>query len=173
MGYNHIRFLRGFNRPNISWDTLHATDYQGNMLCKLTDKYDLEQLNTVPSRLLDLVFTNKGECYSDIESVDSYINTDHQQLKFNINIEIGICSKPKVTRYSFKDVNFEEVDFYLSVQDLESIILENSNCVDTAWFEWWACVLQTLDKLIPCVKIHNKSNHQLWIDGEVINLIGV
>jgi hypothetical protein len=71
----------------------------------------------------------------------------------------------------FKQVNFDELNYYLIEADLCKVIQNEFNVgnnIDHAWSKWKSTVTDIIDKIVPKVKLKGNSKCP-WIDGEVIH----
>jgi hypothetical protein len=175
-GYKKFLVLGDLNAPSIMWDSLTSNNKLDNDLCEIFSDCNFTQINSNPSRhnsqnILDVILTNCPNLFSDVHSSVSMVKTDHFQLNFTIK---GASKSTKEdvgfrTVYSFRDVNFDQLSFYISLIDLNNIILNNQGDLDLAWEKWKCAVINIIDKVVPKVAVKNVYKHP-WVDAEVIHL---
>jgi hypothetical protein len=178
-GYKKLLVLGDLNAPSILWDSLTAHNNLENDLCEIFSDCNLTQINSNPSRqnsqnVLDVILTNCPELFSDVHSSVSMIKTDHFQLNFTIKGTPKTIKVDDMTRtvYSFRNVNFDQLNFYLSLIDLNNLVLSYQGDLDLAWEKWKCAVINVIDKVVPTVVVKNVYKHP-WVDAEVIHLSNV
>ncbi|KAL7630702.1 UNVERIFIED_CONTAM: hypothetical protein RMT77_019088 [Armadillidium vulgare] len=125
-GYTII--LGDFNCPNINYDLLDA-DAEGKRLLKFLGDSFLFQINDCPTRgnnILDLLIVSHLNLVKRFEVIEPIGKSDHNMLKFIINVENKICNNHlKVP--DFKNANFNDFKDSLSSYDWDEILLGNVN----------------------------------------------
>lgn len=85
-----------YNVPSIDWSVASpaVSSPVATQLCSVTLDNFLSQLVVHPTRgknVLDLVFTNCPESFSDIQIADNLLETDHDSVEFSICISAPKC----------------------------------------------------------------------------------
>lgn len=139
-GYKNLLLVGDSNTPEIDWYDMTSNNNLEYDLCELFDDYKLSQLNTHSSRrgsvnILDIILTNKPSLFSEVTCGESMIKSDHLELNCMINVYKDTHVKDNAVNrvvYNFKDVNWEEIEYYVSQLNLEDTVNE-CNDVNEAW----------------------------------------
>jgi hypothetical protein len=171
-----VLILGDLNMPNIEWDSLSSISVIEMAFCDLCDEFNLHQFNNNPSRdtspnILDVVLCNYNNRITDVNICTPVLKSDHYQLTFLYHSRSVLRSTTNVNRtvYMYKEANYDVINYYLSKENLEEIILDNSQNLDLGWIRWKSAVLKIINKFIPQRVIKNKKSPP-WIDGDVIHL---
>jgi len=173
--YSHVCLLGDYNMPSL-WSKSGTSNCAHDLeFLDIVESYCLEQINNVPSNkhgnLLDLVFTNACELYSDVCDMEQDFPTDHTVLGFDIAKPVKPIKGPQRTVYNYKRANIQALQNILHDKALENTVITTSD-VNTAWCNWSNAVMDAIDKCIPKVTIKNSSQPP-WFDSEVRHLINV
>ena len=170
--YDDVCLLGDFNFPSARWSNGEFDINSVSHLCNVICQHSLSQLNKVPSNkhknLLDLVFVNDPDLYSEVVELPAEFNTDHIVLTFSRNL--SKVKKPKFSRsvFNFKNADFEQLRSHLNVLPLCEVV-SNSTDVDNALSNWADLVNGAVNQVVPKVTIKN-SNSPPWVDSEVRHL---
>ena len=133
----------------------------------------MEHINHVPSNkcgnVIDLVFTNAVDMYSDVSHVDSSFPTDHTVLWFHINVSPPPRKGGQRNVYNFRYANIDALKQGLTDLPLEEIVNDNE-CIDSAWSLWLTNVNAIVDMHVSkiCIK---QCKAPPWFDNEVRHLM--
>jgi len=123
----HIIIVGDFNCPNVNYDLLDA-DNEGMRLLEFLDDNFLLQLIDSPTRannILDLLIVSQVNLVRNIEISEPIGNSDHNMIKFNINLENKIMSNSQ-TVPDFKNANFEGFGNSLAIANWEDLLGGNA-----------------------------------------------
>ena len=90
--YERICMLGDFNIPSVNWKSeLYSSNITSqSMFCDVINQFSFQQLNTVASNvkrnMLDLVFTNAPEMFSNIAECPVELSSDHIVLNFSVSL---------------------------------------------------------------------------------------
>jgi hypothetical protein len=175
-GCRNILMLGDLNLPDINWESLTADQPISADMCETLDLYSLYQINLNPSRrtnnnVLDIVLSNDPDSIVNIHTCESLLKSDHLQLNFKWSLPIykPDLNAPKKTVYMFKDINLEELKYYIDNANLLDLVNMYSYDVDIAWQHWKQKLVGILNVLIPKKIVKSKNCHP-WVDGEVVHL---
>ncbi len=172
--YDSLCLMGDFNCPSV-WSAGNFSLNRVPHLCDCICQQSLSQINYVPSNvqgnLLDLVFTNVPERFSEVTELPDTFNTDHTLLSFSM--EMGGHTKRKITRtvYNYKQADFARLRAMLSNLSLAEV-LNICNDPDHAWQTWSEAVTECIDCCVPKTTVKN-SNAPPWIDKEIRHLQNV
>lgn len=174
-GFSNICLLGDLNVPEIEWNSMMADNLIQSNLCDILEEYNLVQINSCPSRrtsnnILEIVLTTFHDKFKNVHTSESLVNTDHLQLNFSITTSKLNLNRNKVHRkiYLFKNYNFDELRYYVSCENFDTIIERNKNDVNMAWTEWKTRLMWLLDKYIP-TRVLKNGNNSPWLDGDVVH----
>src|SRR5215469_8014374 len=123
----HIVIVGDFNCPNVNYDLLDA-DNEGRRLLEFLDDNFLLQLINYPTRannILDLLILSHVNLVQNIEISEPIGNSDHNMIKFNINLENKIMSNSQ-TVPDLKNANSEAFRNCLTNVDWEDLLGGNA-----------------------------------------------
>ena len=124
----HNTILLGdFNLPNVDWIHYSAPANQFyDKFLKFVNNVGLHQFVLVPTRIaahgnspgniLDLVFTNMYNLISDLQVLCPFSTSDHNMLKFNVNLP-SVCNMDATVEefyYDYKNADYSLLHVYLS-----------------------------------------------------------
>jgi hypothetical protein len=172
--YKHVCVLGDFNMSDMKWDDHISTLCpNGVNFMHVVDSYSLDQINHVPStchgNILDLIFTNVCDLYSEVSNIECDFQTDHAVLCFNISIKMSPFTGFKRTVYNYKKANISGLQAELCSSQLLDMVNSKSD-VNEAWHLWLNTVTDAVDKHVPKVIIHNSAQPP-WFDKEVRHVI--
>ena len=170
--FEHACILGDFNCPGIPWSVDNNCAPSLSELCQLICDYSLTQLNFIPSNetgnILDLIFTNQPEVYSDVTELDADFRTDHTLLTFSINLNCRPKHIKTRTVYNYSRADFIKLRSLVSDLPLCEGV-SKAGSIDEAWQLWSESVKQAIDECVPQVKVKSSSGPP-WLDGETRHL---
>ena len=169
-GYHDFILLGDLNYSDINWIPdldlhlpLHCKD-----LIKMTDSYNLSQLNYNPSmkdgNILDIIMTNLPNKFSSILSRTYPYRSDHYLLEFQIEMETHMTKPIKRSVYNFNRANMDQLRL-----DIRKICLDQWEAAEDKWWQLKRKIMTSLNLNVPKTKITNKRSPP-WIDNDVIDM---
>ena len=137
-----------------------------SMFCDVINQFSFQQLNTVASNvkgnMLDLVFTNAPEMFSNIAECPVELSSDH--IVPNHSLEKGNSRGV----FNYKAADWAGLRQTLDETDLCELIRHDSD-IDHAWEVWLSRVAGMVNDKVPKVTIKGQSGPP-WIDSEIRHL---
>ena len=163
--------LGDFNLPCVNWEMLESRDNIGHLYIECFQDNFLEQLVDKPTRdntTLDLVLTNYRELVQDIEIGEHFSNSDHNIIRFNLNVD-KVTTVNKELRPDFNKSNFDRLRYLLDAVNWEEKF-QNKDV-----HGMWDIFKVTLENIqSDCIKyrpIRNKGRKPLWWNRHIRNRI--
>ena len=173
--YERICMLGDFNIPSVNWKSeLYSSNITSqSMFCDVINQFSFQQLNTVASNvkgnMLDLVFTNAPEMFSNIAKCPVELSRDHIVLIFSVLIPNHSSEKGNSREvFNYKAADWAGLRQALDETDLCELIWHDSD-IDHAWEVWLSWVAGIVNDKVPKVTIKGQSGPP-WIDSEVRHL---
>ena len=180
--YEIICMLGDFNIPSVTWKS-ELQCYSSNitsqsMFCAVINQFSFQQLNTVASNvkgnILDLVFTNALEMFSNIAECPVELSSDHIVLNFSVLLPNHSSEKGNFREvFNYKAADWAGLRQALDETDLCELIWYDSD-IDHAWEVWLSQVAidQTkveidyhLKKYRNKLKNNIKAKHKAFMAG--------
>ena len=184
--YSNVCIMGDFNFRNIDWDTMAGDRETQDFLDVIQDSF-LKQLVNKPTRedkILDLILTNREDIVSNIEIGETLGNSDHREVRFNINWgERGSSNHSLVP--DFRRADFEGLRNYLhSINELGLVSRQGLGDVGEAGsgennrvegrYNGWIKELQRGQKqFIPHREARSAGNYPRWMTDRLKSEIGM
>ena len=173
--YERICMLGDFNIPSVNWKSeLYSSNITSqSMFCDVMNQFSFQQLNTVASNvkgnMLDLVFTNAPEMFSNIAECPVELSSDHIVPNFSVLLP-NHSSEKGISRelFNYKAADWAGLRQAFDETDLCELIQHYSD-IDHAWEVWLSRVVGMVNDKVPKVTIKGQSGPP-WIDSEVRHL---
>ena len=171
LDYNkNLVVLGDLNFPDIDWNTYCGSSVVADEFAEVAYFLNLTQHISGPTHCagntLDIVLSN----------IDSLQHTNtYTVLPFNLSSDhymLTVCfeqvlSKPTKThrqRYNYSNVNWEEMNHFLSQYDFTVAL--NSNNTEFIWFYLKTALNAAIDLYVPRISI-KESNQPKWFNSEI------
>ena len=157
-----LLLLGDFNAKNSEWFNGDCTNPNGIALKDLTDHFDLTQLcrqathlnhDGEPESLLDLVFTNVPELFSNSARVLPPISSsDHLPVVIqNKSAEYFNPQKTQTyTKWIYHQKDQDKMNDAFLLDDWTNVFLHTD--IDEMWTQWKSRFFSEVKKFIPCVE---------------------
>ena len=175
---SHIVIMGDLNFPEINWkqNTCSRTeDHPASKFLKMTkDCYLIQHQKTVTrfregqkSNLLDLVFTNRDDMLSEINTKAGLGKSDHFVLAFTIACQ-GKQEIPRV-RHNYAKADFNQMNKSLGEvnwsKDLEDLDVEET------WKYIKDKVTKAIDDNTPKLKVTTSTKRKGWMDKDTLETV--
>ena len=181
-----ILLLGDFNAKNSEWFNEDCTNPNGIALKDLTDHFDLTQLcrrathlnhDGEPESLLDLVFTNVPELFSESARVLPPIgSSDHLPVVIQSKSAEYFNSQetPTYTKWTYHQKDQEKMNDAFLYDNWKDVFLHTD--IDEMWSQWKSRFFSEVKTFIPCVEPQSsKRTHRRisppWFNKDIRRLV--
>jgi ribonucleases P/MRP protein subunit RPP40 len=166
----NLLLVGDFNYPDINWmdGTCHNTDSEQFITC-LEDCF-LTQHVMAPTRgenCLDLVITRDPDIVNQIDVVDTFCNSDHNIITFNVKFSNNVEAERRGT-YDYNKADFEGMRSELSHLNWSGLWKGRTK---DDWETFSSKLLTLQHKHVPYKKRSVKRKKAIWINHKAIKAV--
>ena len=146
-GYSHLPLLGDLNFSQIDWQLTSSSHELENQFCNLLDDFSLTQLIEDPTHIhgniLDFVATNFPESFTKPVCSNSVVNSDHQEVYFEINIKGSKKHHFSRVCYNYNKADFDSHRTDLSNANLEQVL--DMDDISSCWSSWLSIIFKCIN----------------------------
>lgn len=144
-GYSHLLLFGDLNFPQIDWQLTSSSHELGNQFCNLLDDdFSLTQLIEDPTHIhgniLDFVATNFPESLTKPVCSNSVVNSDHQEVYFEINIKGS-----RKHRFSRVCYNYNKADLRTDLSNANLKQVLDMDDISSCWSSWLSIIFKCIN----------------------------
>ena len=172
---HRILLLGDFNVPGFASS---ATDPKSLLLRGFCELLDLRQFNVIKNyndRLLDLIFTNDGQCLTVDRDLAPLTTEDPHHPSLEVVLDLGatnvasrFTSNHRSAKYNFRRANFPEL--YADIAAIDWSFLRGCVDVDTAVDDFYTAIYAALGRSVPR-EPNRASLYPCWFTPEIVKNI--
>jgi hypothetical protein len=165
-----------FNYPNVKWDGTWTGEKNEEIVTNIADAFLLQQVVGCTRRrsgqnptLDDWVLVSHDNLISDIVHLDPVGKSDHDVLKFEMNVSMKGDCKQKKQVYNLSKGNYGKLRELVKEHDWS---LFNKMDVNEAWCYMRDMLHNAMEQCIPKVNTGpSKSIKPVWMDKKALNKV--
>ena len=171
-GIANILILGDFNYPQINWTNLTSTKGTDELFLKCVQDNFLEQCVIGPTRqksLIDLIMVNDQSLVSDIVIGENLGNSDHNIVRFNMNVERKGRIQNKVKVLDLRNGDYNKLRNLLDLVNWDEEF-RNKNCFQM-WDKFKEILVNVQSQCFRMKQKREKNSLPRWWCREIRELI--